>query len=413
MKRIIHISCLVILFLSFASLNTNAQDALNDYLVQAAENNPGLKARFNEYLAALEQVPQVGSLPDPQVAFGYSIQPVETRHGPMQFKISASQMFPWFGTLKARENTAVQQAKAKYEVFEESKSALFNEVRSTYYSLYFNEKALQIIQENLDILQRYQRMAAIKVEAGMVSAVDQYRLEMETGDLENQLALLKDQQVFLQVQFHELLNSQEQRPVSLPESLWETEVGLSKTAIRDSILQQNHQLLQLDLQQEALRFKQQVAEKSGKPSFNIGMDYTIIGKGENQMAGTDAFMFPMVGITIPLYRNKYKAMVQQVAYESTANSHQKQNTSNKLEILFEKAWKDYRDALRRKELYRSQVQLAENSLHVLETEYSSSSRNFEELLRMDRKLLNYALELEKAKADQQAAISVIHALMGN
>ncbi len=413
MKRIIHISCLVILFLSFASLNTNAQDALNNYLVQAAENNPGLKARFNEYLAALEQAPQVGSLPDPQVAFGYSIQPVETRHGPMQFKISASQMFPWFGTLKARENTAVQQAKAKYEVFEESKSALFNEVRSTYYSLYFNEKALQIIQENLDILQRYQRMAAIKVEAGMVSAVDQYRLEMETGDLENQLALLKDQQVFLQVQFHELLNSQEQRPVSLPESLWETEVGLSKTAIRDSILQQNHQLLQLDLQQEALRFKQQVAEKSGKPSFNIGMDYTIIGKGENQMAGTDAFMFPMVGITIPLYRNKYKAMVQQVAYEATANSHQKQNTSNKLEILFEKAWKDYRDALRRKELYRNQVQLAENSLHVLETEYSSSSRNFEELLRMDRKLLNYALELEKAKADQQAAISVIHALMGN
>ncbi len=413
MKRIIHISCLVILFLSFASLNTNAQDALNNYLVQAAENNPGLKARFNEYLAALEQAPQVGSLPDPQVAFGYSIRPVETRHGPMEFKISANQMFPWFGTLKARENTAVQQAKAKYEVFEESKSALFNEVRSTYYSLYFNEKALQIIQENLDILQRYQRMAAIKVEAGMVSAVDQYRLEMETGDLENQLALLKDQQVFLQVQFHELLNSQEQRPVSLPESLWETEVGLSKTAIRDSILQQNHQLLQLDLQQEALRFKQQVAEKSGKPSFNIGMDYTIIGKGENQMAGTDAFMFPMVGITIPLYRNKYKAMVQQVAYEGTANSHQKQNTSNKLEILFEKAWKDYRDALRRKELYRSQVQLAENSLHVLETEYSSSSRNFEELLRMDRKLLNYALELEKAKADQQAAISVIHALMGN
>src|SRR5665648_328374 len=96
-----------ILFLLFSSL-VSAQDDLGRYLQTAAENNPGLKARFNEYLAALEIAPQVKALPDPQLAFGYFIQPVETRVGPQQFKISATQMFPWFGSLKARENSAVQ-----------------------------------------------------------------------------------------------------------------------------------------------------------------------------------------------------------------------------------------------------------------------------------------------------------------
>ncbi len=95
-----------ILFLLISSM-VSAQDDLVGYLQTSAQNNPGLKARFNEYLAALEVAPQVKSLPDPQLAFGYFIQPVETRVGPQQFKISVSQMFPWFGTLKAKENSGI------------------------------------------------------------------------------------------------------------------------------------------------------------------------------------------------------------------------------------------------------------------------------------------------------------------
>ncbi len=75
-------------------------------------------------------------------------------------------MFPWFGTLEARGNAATQMAKAKYEAFEEAKSSLFNEVRSTYYNLYFTGKAIDITGENLDILNTLRNLALIKVEAG-------------------------------------------------------------------------------------------------------------------------------------------------------------------------------------------------------------------------------------------------------
>ena len=132
-----------------------AQEILDEYLVLAAENNPLLKARFNEYLAALEKGPQVGTLPDPQLAFGYFIQPVQTRVGPQQLRFSATQMFPWFGTLNARENVAIQTAKAKYELFEEARSKLYDEVRGTYYNLYYNAKAVSIVRENIQILQRF------------------------------------------------------------------------------------------------------------------------------------------------------------------------------------------------------------------------------------------------------------------
>ncbi len=125
-------SILILLLLLLSSSMVSAQDELVGYLQIAAKNNAGLKAKFNQYMAALERVPQVKALPDPSIAFGYFIQPVETRVGPQRFKISVTQMFPWFGTLKSKENVAVQSAKAKYEAFEDAKSSLNNEVRSTY-----------------------------------------------------------------------------------------------------------------------------------------------------------------------------------------------------------------------------------------------------------------------------------------
>jgi len=390
----------------------SAQQELESYLQMAAENNPGLKAKFSDYMAALEVAPQVKALPDPTVAFAYFISPVETRVGPQQFKISASQMFPWFGTREAKENVAVQSAKAKYEVFLEAKSLLFNKVRSIYFNVYLNRRAIDITRENLIILNTFQKLANIKAEAGKVSALDEYRIEMEIGDLENQLALLVDKQYVLEIMFNNLLNREREQEVITPEVLWITDLPFNKEQALDSIGANNHQLLVLSMQQETLSYRKELAEKQGKPKFSIGLDYTFIGQGDNNLAGTDAFMFPMIGISIPLYRNKYRAMVSEAIFLQEAKEFELSDKMNILVTILENAWKEYMDADRRISLYHSQTELAEQSLRLLETEYVTGNKNFEEMLRMDRQVLTYGLELEMARSDKQAAISFINYLMG-
>ena len=412
MKRVNIYKWIISISILLLSLSIEGHDILDKYLIMAAENNPGLKARFNEYMAALEEAPQVKSLPDPKLAFGYFIKPVETRVGPQEFKISAYQMFPWFGTLKTKESFAIQTAKAKYENFEEAKSKLFNEVRATYYNLYFNKKAIFIIQENIKILNTFRRLALIKVEAGIVSPVDEYRIEMEIGDLENQLALLIDQQSYLKIAFGNLLNI-ELESINLPEVLWSTGLSLPKSILIDSIKTLNHQILGLELQQEAFRIQQDIARKEGSPNLSIGLDYIFVGKGENNLMGTDAFIFPKIGITVPLYRKKYKAMINEAAYLEIAKENEKIDKINMLETLFENIWKEYKDADRRITLYIDQLALAEKSIQLLETEYITANKNFEEILRMERRQLFYALELERSRADKQAAISFIEYLMGS
>jgi len=397
--------------LLMAGFAAGAQDVMDRYLVIAAENNPGLRSRFNAYMAALETVPQAGALPDPQLAFGYFIRPVETRLGPQEFRISASQMFPWFGTLKTREKTASSQARAKYETFLEARSDLFNQVRATYYSLYFNEKAISIVRDNIRILNTFRKLALAKIEAGRTSTVDRYRIDMEMGDLENRLALLMDQQTSLEVEFFNLLNT-EQEPIVFPDTLWDSAPVMERHEILDTILARNHQLLSLELQRDALSNRKKLAGKEGRPDFSVGLDYIFIGEGQDQSGFNDALMFPRIGITIPLYREKYRSMVREAAYLETAKENEKAEKENRLETMFEKIWKEYLDASRRRTLYGRQKDLAEKSIRLLHTSYATDGSNFEEILRMERKLLFYALELERARADRQAAISFMDYLSG-
>nr|WP_321453110.1 TolC family protein [uncultured Carboxylicivirga sp.] len=410
MKRLLIIMTIALIALSGT---LSAQEVLNQYLQIAAENNPGLKVKFNEYMAALERVPQVGALPDPTVAFGYFVQPIETRLGPQQAKISASQMFPWFGTLSARENSVEALAKAKYELFEETKSKLFYDVKATYYNLFFTEKAIEITLENIEILSSFKNLANIKVESGLASAVDAYRVEMEINDLENQLALLRDNSTVLRVKFNNLLNVDDATDIQIATELSES-ILLSKQTELDSIMANNNALSSFDYQLEGLEYRKKSATKEGLPQFSVGLEYAFIGEGNSTAsnAGQDAFVFPTVGISIPLYRSKYKAKVQEVIYLQEAKSFEKSDKQNTLTVLFESIWKDYQDANRRFSLYQEQTDLAQKSLSILESNYATNNIDFVEILRMERKLLKYSLELEKATADKEAAIAFIQYLQG-
>src|SRR6056297_1634974 len=119
---------LLILAVVFTLQAKSQEQDLSKYLKEAGENNPELRAAYHEYYAALEKIPQVGALPDPKLSFGYFISPVETRLGPQQFKVSASQMFPWFGTLKEKEKASAEMAKMKYQRFVSLRNEIFRDV---------------------------------------------------------------------------------------------------------------------------------------------------------------------------------------------------------------------------------------------------------------------------------------------
>ena len=379
---------------------------LNDYLKEAGENHPGLKAAWHEYYAALEKVPQVGTLPDPMLSFGVFVSPIETRLGPQQLKVSFSQMFPWFGTLKEKEKAAAEKAKIEYQQFLDLKNQVYQQVKTQWYQLYKTGRAISITKENLDILNSLKTLSRRNYETGKSEMADLLRINVNIREQENRLDDLQEQLSTQKTEFNLLLNRSGKDTLVTPGSI---QLDTFNTlAYRDSV-RKNPKLTALSHKQTALEHQYEVYKKKGYPSISLGLDYAVLGNREDMQVaqnGRDVIM-PMVGISLPLYREKYKAMKRETKMKLEAVRNEQKNRLNNLSSQYEKAEEQYLDAVRKVDLYKEQVEETERIYNLLKTNYSADGENFFELLRTRLMVQKFELKLEKAKANQNIAVSTL------
>ena len=411
--RFIKRGSIVYMILLFIPLIGTSQSRLDELKETALKNNVALKAQYNYYLAAVEKISQAKALPDLKVNFGVFISPVETRVGAQRANMSVSQMFPWFGTLKAKEQAKVEIVKAQYQSFENTKYEILYQVNSSYNNLYIHDKTKIMTKENLKLLSSFKELARVKFEAGKGSFADVLKVEMEMSELENELNLLQLDELPLNSKLEALLNSKLNSPIAFPDSLDVEIILMDKSVIRDSIFAQNHLLKKLDYKVSSLKKEEAVAQKSGMPSFTLGLNYINIQKRSDVDIinnGRDALL-PQVGFNIPLHRKKNKAFIKEKVLLQEAVGFEKENISNRLITDFEEKYNNYQTAVSNIKLNKKLHGLARQSLNILVAEYSAAGSAFEEIIKMNRQVLKYALAIENAKAQQNTAVAYINYLM--
>ncbi|CAM3945135.1 MULTISPECIES: TolC family protein [Flavobacterium] len=377
---------ILILSILFFAYNVEGQ-SINDYYTIAAENNPELKAKYKEFEAAMQKIPQVSSLPDPNLSMGYFISPVETRLGPQNMRFSLSQMFPWFGTLKAQKNATTLMAESKYQAFLNAKNQLYSQVATVYYPLYELLKLKDIEQENIKILESYKNIATSKFENGKGSLVDVLRVDIMLKDAQANLEILTKKEPALTSWLNSILNRKYNEKIVISKDLQIMELPIEYR--KDSIAS-NPILQELELKKQASEVATEVARKQGLPKLGLGLDYVLVGKGMNNFpdSGKDIIM-PMVSVSLPIFRKKYNAATKEAKLMQESYSFQKEAYENKLngtyyKLVFE--LEKERDLLK---LYEGQVLTLSKSLNLLFAYYSNANKDFEEVLRMQQELLKY------------------------
>jgi outer membrane protein TolC len=404
MKIIVNIIILV-----FFGTSVSEAQTLDDYLKIAAENNPGLQAKYREFEAAIQKVEQVNTLPDPNFSFGYFISPVETRVGPQRARFSLTQMFPWFGTLKAQGDAAALMAEAKYQSFLDARNRLYYQVAAAYYPLYELNQWKEIERENIEILESYKTITNKKFENGAGTMVDFLRVDIMLKDAKTNLSILNDKEVPLLTRFNKLLNREEDALVIVEDSLFAQ--ALPDNFRKDSLLTNNPMLEELDLKIASSEASEEVAFKQGLPKFGVGLDYVMVGERTDlasdmaapQDNGKNALM-PMVSVSIPIFRSKYKAAVKEAQLMQESFALQKEDFANTLTSNYEMSWFEIQQQQELLELYDQQIQESNQALNLLFTAYGNSGKEFEEVLRMQQQLLKY--EKMKATAETQYQIAL-------
>ena len=403
-------------------------DSLIKYLEIAAKNNPGVLQKFSEYQAALQKIPQVGSLPDPELSAGVFLRPMELVSGNQIADLRLMQMFPWFGVLSYGKDEMSLMAKAKFELFRDAKLQVYYDVQRTWYERYKVQKDISISEKNIEILKLIERLALVRFKSaslestgsssqsagsslnsksnstsssvmqtmgtgqgntapsgtnqsasmqtgtmgsssGSSGLADIYRIQIETSDLENNVALLKNKQNSIIAKFNTYLNRPVTSLVYSYENITMDSLEFALPAISDSMLARNPMLGMLDFEKQSLEARKKMVTRMGYPMVGLGLSYSVIEKsnasmGEPSMNGKDMIM-PMVVLTLPIYRKKYTAMQNEAKLLKEAASENWQATANSLQSEYYEAVMLYQDAQRRVKLYENQFQLASKSLDLM------------------------------------------------
>jgi cobalt-zinc-cadmium efflux system outer membrane protein len=365
------------------------------YFEIIAENNPGLQSKYKEFESALQRTAQVTALPEPTLSVGYFISPVETRVGPQRARFSLTQMFPWFGTLELQGEMATLMAEAKFQNFLDYRNQLYYKSSMIYFPLLELEELLKIEKENIRILESYKIISNVKFQNGKVGMVDVLRVDIMLKKAVADTLILSKKRKPLSANLNLLMNRDQNTVLTIEDSLRVPVIPLYEG---DNMFVHNPNIQRLELQGQASKKAELLAEKQRYPKVGAGLDYVMVRKRTDMNLpknGRDILM-PMVSVSLPIFKEKYKAAEREAQLMQEAYAFEKKDVTNQLKSRFEMLWYDLETQKDLLNLYNRQTVVTRQSLDILLTAYGNSGKEFEELLRMQQELLMFQKQRVKA-----------------
>ncbi|HIL10896.1 MAG TPA: hypothetical protein EYG11_19545, partial [Candidatus Latescibacteria bacterium] len=167
------------------------QAGLAAYVRYAQLNNPGLKAAFARWRAALERVAPARTLADPRLTYGYFVRQVQTRVGPQQARFALAQTLPWVGKLDLKGCIALQKAEVDRQRYELARRVLVLRVKKAYYDYYYLQRSIAITEDNVQLLAYLEEVGHAHYRGGTGAHEAVLKAQVELGRLQDRLRGLR------------------------------------------------------------------------------------------------------------------------------------------------------------------------------------------------------------------------------
>jgi cobalt-zinc-cadmium efflux system outer membrane protein len=390
---------------------------LRQYVLDALERNPSIREAAGRYKAARARVPQATSLADPVFTFGQSIRTPETRVGSQLNTFTLTQAYPWFGKRELRGEVAGQEAAASEQMYLARQRQVIADVKDDFYNLAYVDTAIRISNEERSLLDHYEQMAETRYATGQGLQQAVIKIQAEITNVTNRLQILGQQRETLVARLNTLRDRAPQEPMPPVE----VEHAIAPLPLDLSHLYQLGEANRQELQaSRALVTREEkaveLAKKDYRPDLMFGVSYNnIIGRDVVPAPpdnGKNALVVSL-GVTLPIWRHKYAAEVQQATENLAA---EKQGTSALLnEIQFA-----IRDQVVRVQTLADQIALfdkvlipqANESLKASESAYETGQLGVLDLLDSERVLLQVRLGNARQRADYQVALANLERAVG-
>lgn len=393
--KISNVYKLVVFAFLWGGASLQAQD-LEELMTIAFENSPKLKQYKIKHKRVLEKVTEVNTLPNTEVGVGVFVSTPETRTGAQTFKLSLKQRFPFFGTITARENYAASMADVAYQDIVITKRKLVLAVSQSYYQLFKNTAKQKVLNENIELLKTYEKLALTSVEVGKASAVDVLKLQIRQNELLQLKEVLEEQYIGETASLNKLLNRDTKTPVIIKGDLI-----MPKHVKNLSIdeLKFHPELLKYDKLFNSVEKASLLNKKESKPMFGFGLDYVNVAKRPD-LSFTDNgkdILMPMLTISVPIFNKKYSSKNKQYTLQKEEVLVQKQERHNVLETRLAKAITAKKAAMISYTTQLKNLKQAKNAQEILIKSYETGAIDFNDVLDIQELQLKFQMNMINSK----------------
>jgi outer membrane protein TolC len=379
---------------------------LHTLVEEALLRNPDIQAARRRWEASQAIIPQVQSLPDPNLLLGFQNLPMLERvEGPVY---GFSQKFPFPGKLGLKGEVAARQADRIEQEYLATQLNVVARLKRHYWDLHFIHKGIEIVEKNKLLLMQFEKTANARYSVGRTAQQDVFRAQVELSRVLDRLAVLEQQKESLHAAINRILNRPPIGPLGTPEEIHLTPIP--------------HDLPELARRAEAFSPILLASAKSvaqGEESVSLARkeyfpDFNLSALGiQNERIDAIGYQI-MLGIQIPLfYQTKQREGVNQAVAD--LSRAREDLTATRQDLLFQ-----VKDAFERAQRATRLVKIvgdaiipqATLALQSAQAGYSVNKVDFLTLLNNLLTLQENELELHGEMVEHEKSVARLEELTG-
>jgi cobalt-zinc-cadmium efflux system outer membrane protein len=375
------------------------------------DRNPKVARMSAEAMAAVQRAPQVAALPDPTASLTWFLMSPQTRVGPLQATLNISQSLPWFGTLKLEEQAAMWEAAATRARVEATRLEVVTEARVAYHELQFLDIERGVVREDRMTLEHYAELALARYASGVGLDQEVIKIQAEITRDDTRLLGIAARRSEVVAKLNALRDRPQSSAVAVSEPVRGRSVVLDPEDLRRRALTGRPEVVAADAVVEAATVRVERSKKAYSPNLMVGLSYGFVGTRDDEAGrlvppegNGDDDLGLMVGVSLPVWRSKLEAGVE----EGTARSLAAAEAARELTTSIDE---QLGELLSRIPLLEDQMALYDNvlivqarqSLFSAESAYAAGTADALDLLDAERVLLQVRVAAARVGTDLEIA----------
>ena len=403
---------------SDAGAKTDVADTsadLESLVREALVQSPLIIAARRHWEAETRMPVQEATLPDPQISFqnlavgnpfpGNNLQ----NNNFAYFGYGFSQDIPYPGKLRLRASVAEKDAESARQAYEAQARAVVEQVRETYFNLFYLTNSLSLLRQTSDEFERVAHVTADQYQVGMTQQQDVLKAQLQMTEILNEEQMTRQELEQGQADLKTILGREQDSPDIQVSEVKPSALNLNDDQLRTLALRASPVLMQAQAMEAKNEQSLQLAREDYIPDFSIQYMYQKTG------ARFPDYYMATVGLKIPLYFwRRQTPAVEQAALEKDS-AHAETNAA-RLSVTSEiqNQWIALQTTERVLRIYSDGlIPQAQATLKSAAAAYRVGKVDFQSLLSGEVDVLRLKQQYYRAVADHEIAFAKIQQVIGN